>query len=59
VALAAALHVKATAASVWDELDIVPMPKEIRLTGAEVRMDGKTALVLGKTPCRQSQIGAE
>ncbi|MBM4081507.1 MAG: hypothetical protein FJ278_17520, partial [Planctomycetes bacterium] len=57
--LAATLHVTTAAASVWHEVDIVPMPKEIRLTGVEAPMGGKAALALGETPCRQSQIGAE
>ena len=39
-------------ASVWQELDIVPMPKEIALTGREVPVSG-CAIVLGEDASRQ------
>ncbi len=44
----------------WTELDIVPMPKEIRLTDNDLVLDpGKAALVIGADACEQSRIGAD
>ena len=44
----------------WTELDIVPMPKEIRLTDKDVTLDPqKVVLIVGERKCRQSEIGAE
>ncbi len=45
----------------WNELDIVPMPKQIKLTGKTLPFDGKTKVVLvcGENPSRQSVIGYE
>jgi len=43
---------------VWNSVDIVPMPKRIELLGDELSLSG-AVLVLGDTPCRQSEIGAE
>ena len=45
---------------VWTELDIVPMPKQIRLTDHDLPMvRDRVVLVVGRQPSRQSQIGAE
>jgi len=45
---------------VWTKLDIIPMPKEIRLTDWDVTLSpDKVALVVGQNKCRQSEIGAE
>ncbi len=44
----------------WTELDIVPMPKEIRLIDQDlVLAPDAVTLVLGAQACRQSEIGAE
>ncbi len=44
----------------WTELDIVPMPKEIRLTDNDLVLDSdKVALVIGADACEQSRIGAD
>ena len=44
----------------WQELDVVPMPKEIRRTDRDVSMlPDEVTLVLGARKCRQSEIGAE
>ncbi len=44
----------------WKELDIVPMPKQIQLTGKDlVLLPGKVSMVVGNNKCRQSEIGAE
>ena len=47
--------------ALWAELDIVPMPKRLRLTGKETVLDGTggTALVVGTKPCRQTEIGVD
>ena len=45
---------------VWEQVDIVPMPKRIRLTGRYVALaPGKAALVVGARKCRQAEIGAD
>ncbi len=44
--------------SVWEELDIVPMPKEIRLTRVNRPLAG-AAIVLMPGACKQARIGAE
>ncbi len=46
---------------VWEQLDIIPMPKEIFLTGKTLALDdpAKAVLVIGEKPLRQSVIGAE
>jgi len=45
---------------IWSEIDIVPMPKEISLTGEKPALSpSRFALVLGDRPSRQSQRGAE
>ena len=48
-------------AAVWEQVDIVPMPKRIRLTGGEIPLDGPQPVVLavGAEKCRQTEIGAE
>ena len=44
----------------WTELDIVPMPKEIRLTDRDLVLDPKrVALAMGAKPCRQSVIATD
>ena len=44
----------------WEELDIVPMPKEISLTDSNLSMDPeRTVLLVGPDACEQSLIGAE
>lgn len=44
----------------WAELDIIPMPKEIRLTDQDLTLDPtEVVLVVGEKKCRQSEIGAE
>ncbi len=48
---------QAADAALWDELDIVPMPREIELTGRDLRLDG-AVVVLGDRPSRQDEIGA-
>ncbi len=53
-----AMALAAPDASVWQELDIVPMPKEIELTGREVPVSG-CVIVLGEDASRQDEIGAE
>lgn len=46
--------------NIWDDIDIVPMPKEIRLTGKDLVLKPEQAvLIIGKNSFRQSQIGAE
>jgi len=45
-------------AALWETLDIVPMPREIELTGRELPMAG-AVLVLGSEPTRQDEIGAQ
>jgi len=45
---------------VWKDLDIVPMPKEIKLTGTTPALSpDQFVLVLGDTPLRQAELGAE
>jgi len=41
----------------WEQVDIVPMPKRIRLTGRRLPL-AKAAIVLGATPSEQDRIGA-
>ncbi|HUS80399.1 MAG TPA: hypothetical protein VM283_03965 [Armatimonadota bacterium] len=48
----------APAPEMWSQLDIVPMPKEIELTGRELPM-ADAVLMLGTEPSRQDQIGAQ
>ena len=45
----------------WEELDIVPMPKQLRFTDRDVVLNGErpVTLVVGRGKCRQSEIGAE
>ncbi len=58
--LAAAAALADTDPRAWTELDIVPMPKAIRLTGRDlVLMPNAVTLVLGARPERQSEIGAD
>ena len=52
------LAVAATDPALWHELDIVPMPKHIELTGRELLLDG-AVLVLGQSASKQDQIGAQ
>lgn len=49
------------AVQLWEELDIVPMPKQIKLTGQTLPLNEKDKIVLvtGEKPCRQSVIGYE
>ncbi|MEA3401426.1 MAG: LamG-like jellyroll fold domain-containing protein [Armatimonadota bacterium] len=42
----------------WRELDIVPMPKQMELTGRELSLAG-AAVVLGEGSSRQERIGAQ
>ncbi len=56
--LCGAVCVAAPDPSVWQELDIVPMPKEIELTGREIPVSG-CVIVLGENASRQDEIGAE
>jgi len=44
--------------ALWQELDMVPMPKEIELSGRELPVAG-AVIVLGDAPSRQDQIGAQ
>jgi hypothetical protein len=45
---------------IWNQLDIVPMPKEIKLTGSVFTpTPDQFVLVIGDTPLRQSELGAE
>ena len=45
---------------VWEQLDVVPMPKRVRLTGRDVAIvPGKAVLVVGAQKARQAEIGAE
>ena len=53
-----AIEANAAPATAWEELDIIPMPKHITLTGKRVSMK-RVALVVGRSPCRQSLIGAD
>ena len=44
----------------WTELDIIPMPKNIRLTDKDLVLDpDQVALVIGADACQQSEIGAD
>ncbi len=48
------------AGDVWDEVDVVPMPKEISLSGKARTLDpARFALVLGGKPLEQSRTGAD
>ena len=42
----------------WEQVDIVPMPKRIRLTGRRLPM-ANAVIVLGTTPSEQDRIGAK
>ena len=42
----------------WDAVDVVPMPKEIQLTGQWVDL-ADWVIVTGREPCEQSKIGAD
>jgi len=44
--------------ALWETLDIVPMPKEIELTGRELP-SADAVLVLGASASRQDEIGAQ
>lgn len=45
---------------IWEEIDVVPMPRQIALTGANPALDPlKFALIVGENPLRQSELGAE
>lgn len=58
--LAAVSLVSAQAGDIWEEVDVVPMPREITLSGDAVTMSPENfVLVTGPTPQRQSQLGAE
>jgi|LSQX01.1.fsa_nt_gb hypothetical protein len=54
--LCGSLH--AADVALWHELDIVPMPKEISLTGRDLPLEG-AVIVLGAEPSRQDEIGAK
>ena len=43
----------------WEAVDVVPMPKRLRLAGDTLDLSRGVVLVLGAKPCRQSRIGAE
>ena len=44
----------------WTELDIVPMPKRLRLTERDLALSPRAvAIVVGAGACRQSRIGAD
>ncbi len=43
----------------WDKIDIIPMPKEIKLTGKLLALGNNVKLVIGKNACTQSKIGAD
>ncbi|MBM4050198.1 MAG: hypothetical protein FJ279_34310, partial [Planctomycetes bacterium] len=58
VAMFAVAADAATDLALWKELDIVPMPREVRLTGRELALDG-ALIVLGGSPSPQDEIGAE
>ena len=45
-------------AGVWEDVDIIPMPKQIELRAADIPLAG-ASIVLGEKPSRQSEIGAE
>lgn len=48
--------------SAWDEIDIVPMPKDIQLSGRWIPLQNPqepVSIVLGAQPCRQARIGAD
>ena len=53
--------VPAPTPAVWDQVDIVPMPKRIALTGRRAPLSAGrgAALVVGERPCRQAEIGAD
>ena len=42
----------------WDELDIIPMPKQIELTDRALSLEG-AVVILGDAPSRQDEIGAQ
>ena len=45
---------------VWEQVDVVPMPKRIALTGREIAIvPGQTVLVVGAQKTRQAEIGAQ
>lgn len=44
--------------ALWHELDLVPMPREVELTGREVNFVGAD-IVLGREPSAQDEIGAQ
>jgi glycosyl hydrolase family 20 len=44
--------------TVWERVDIVPMPKRIRLTGRHLSLE-KGVIILGKNPSEQDRIGAK
>ncbi|MBD3292967.1 MAG: hypothetical protein GF393_08595, partial [Armatimonadia bacterium] len=44
--------------ALWDELDIVPMPKEIELSDRVLSLES-AIVVLGGRPTRQDEIGAK
>ena len=47
----------ATDSQTWQEVDIIPMPRHLQLTGRRVSLDGM-AIVLGNRKSRQDEIGA-
>ncbi|MEW6355170.1 MAG: glycoside hydrolase family 20 zincin-like fold domain-containing protein [Planctomycetota bacterium] len=44
--------------SVWEQVDIIPMPKRIRLTGQRLPL-ANAVIVVGENPSEQDQIGAQ
>jgi len=44
--------------SVWEQVDIIPMPKRIRLTGRRLPLS-EAVIVLGAKPSEQDRIGAK
>lgn len=47
-------------AEIWEQVDVVPMPRQVALTGDKPTLDpAKVVLVLGDAPVRQSVLGAE
>ena len=45
--------------SLWKELDIVPMPKEIELTGRKIPIASSSVIVIGDNASEQAEIGAD
>ena len=45
----------------WKQLDIIPMPKQIKLTDSWLQLNGsqKITIILGKNKSKQAEIGAD